>query len=177
MISLGDAFAKRHQEIAELQAKLQSLDATVAQVTWVEGTYDGAHGWHCGFATVWDNGTWHTWDAHGVGGANASSPSVVDAKCDAIGAAIAQGFVTIAQLHGAYDAGPVDKAWLTAQGFQADRDDYFINLNSGPALHVRLEFGIEAVIKVADSFVIHTEAHTRPAILELIRALGGASCH
>lgn len=74
------------------------IGEAAAKVRWVEGLYDGSHGWHCGFATVWDNGTWHTWDADGCGGQNDVAPTVAQAKEDATGAAIAQGFVKLSQL-------------------------------------------------------------------------------
>ena len=76
----------------------RAVNDAVAKVRWVEGFYDGSHGWSCGFATVWDNGTWHTWDADGCGGQNSMAPNVAQAKEDATGAAIAQGFVKLSQL-------------------------------------------------------------------------------
>ncbi len=36
------------------------------------------------FATVWPNGTWHTWDADGVGGENDSEPTVEAARAAAL---------------------------------------------------------------------------------------------
>lgn len=44
-------------------------------------------------ATVFDNGTWHTWDKRGNGGENASESTVTRAKIEAAAAAIAQGFI------------------------------------------------------------------------------------
>lgn len=44
-------------------------------------------------ATVWGNGVWHTWNRDGIGGENSSEASVKEAKVQAAGAAIMQGFV------------------------------------------------------------------------------------
>lgn len=44
-------------------------------------------------ATVWGNGTWHTWDADGVGGENSQELTVAQAKLEAAGSAIEQGFI------------------------------------------------------------------------------------
>lgn len=44
-------------------------------------------------ATVWDNGTWHTWDKDGVGGENDVEKTVALAKIEAAASAIAQGFI------------------------------------------------------------------------------------
>lgn len=44
-------------------------------------------------ATVWENGTWHTWDADGVGGENSSQDTVSNAKMEALLSAINQGFL------------------------------------------------------------------------------------
>ena len=41
-------------------------------------------------ATAWPSGTWHTWDAHGTGGENASAPTVRDAQRAAVEALIRQ---------------------------------------------------------------------------------------
>lgn len=38
------------------------------------------------YATVWTNGTWHTWDARGIGGENDSERSVLLAKEQAVAA-------------------------------------------------------------------------------------------
>ncbi len=52
------------------------------------------HGWtRRHVATVWSNGVWHTWDRCGIGGENASCPSVRDAKSMALASAVEQGFV------------------------------------------------------------------------------------
>jgi len=45
-------------------------------------------------ATVWTTGTWHTWDLHGVGGENASAPTVDQAMDEALAAVIRQEFDT-----------------------------------------------------------------------------------
>jgi hypothetical protein len=45
-----------------------------------------------GRASVWLNGTWHTWDAHGIGGENACEATVEDAKREAEAALIRQGW-------------------------------------------------------------------------------------
>jgi len=37
-------------------------------------------------ANVWPNGTWHTWDRNGIGGENGVSPSVAQARSDALDA-------------------------------------------------------------------------------------------
>lgn len=44
-------------------------------------------------ASVWLNGTWHTWNPHGVGGENSSEETVAKAKIEAAASAIAQGFI------------------------------------------------------------------------------------
>jgi hypothetical protein len=44
-------------------------------------------------ATVWTNGTWHTWDENGVGGENSNEKTVEEAKRQAGGSAILQGFI------------------------------------------------------------------------------------
>lgn len=44
-------------------------------------------------ATVWENGTWHTWDKNGVGGENSVEIDVRRAKIEASASAIEQGFV------------------------------------------------------------------------------------
>jgi hypothetical protein len=44
-------------------------------------------------ATVWDNGTWHTWDQSQVGGENSREESVEKAKIEAAASAIDQGFI------------------------------------------------------------------------------------
>ena len=44
-------------------------------------------------ATVWDNGTWHTWDRRGTGGENDVEATVARAKIEAAASAIAQGFI------------------------------------------------------------------------------------
>jgi len=44
-------------------------------------------------ATVYPNGTWFTWDKNGTGGENASGATVGEAKVDAAGCAIRQGFI------------------------------------------------------------------------------------
>lgn len=41
---------------------------------------------HMDLATVWPNGVWHTWDANGIGGENASEPTVELAKREALAA-------------------------------------------------------------------------------------------
>jgi hypothetical protein len=47
----------------------------------------------CHAATVWDNGVWHTWDERGGGGENSQEASIDEAKRQAGGSAILQGFV------------------------------------------------------------------------------------
>jgi hypothetical protein len=44
-------------------------------------------------ASVWTNGTWHTWNPYGVGGENSSEGTVFEAKIEAAASAIAQGFI------------------------------------------------------------------------------------
>lgn len=41
-------------------------------------------------ATVWRNGTWHTWDAHGTGGENSHESDVEAAKREAVAALVRQ---------------------------------------------------------------------------------------
>ena len=45
-----------------------------------------------GRVSVWNNGTWHTWDANGVGGENAREATVEDAKREAENAIVRQGW-------------------------------------------------------------------------------------
>lgn len=49
-------------------------------------------GTHRAVATVWENGTWHTWDQWGTGGENSSEGTVQRAKVEAAASAIEQGF-------------------------------------------------------------------------------------
>jgi protein gp37 len=44
---------------------------------------DGGHA-----ATVWPNGTWHTWDRNGVGGENDTEPTIEQAKAEALAAVL-----------------------------------------------------------------------------------------
>lgn len=44
-------------------------------------------------ATVYENGTWHTWDERGVGGENSREKTVEEAKVQALCSAVMQGFV------------------------------------------------------------------------------------
>ena len=48
----------------------------------------------CPAATVWNNGTWHTWDRDGVGGENSKEESVHKAKIESSASAIMQGFIS-----------------------------------------------------------------------------------
>jgi len=41
-------------------------------------------------ASVWSNGTWHTWDRQSTGGENASEPTVERAKREALAALVRQ---------------------------------------------------------------------------------------
>jgi hypothetical protein len=50
-------------------------------------------GRECGAATVYDNGTWHTWNYDGVGGENSCEETVERAKIEAAASAIQQGFI------------------------------------------------------------------------------------
>lgn len=43
-------------------------------------------------ATVWPNGTWHTWDDDGVGGENGCALTVTQAKQEAEESVVWQGF-------------------------------------------------------------------------------------
>ena len=44
-------------------------------------------------ATVWMNGTWHTWDRNGVGGENNKEKTIKRASVEAAASAIEQGFI------------------------------------------------------------------------------------
>ncbi len=44
-------------------------------------------------ATVWNNGTWHTWNKLGIGGENSKETSVSLAMKEAKLSAISQGFI------------------------------------------------------------------------------------
>ena len=44
-------------------------------------------------ATVWENGSWHTWDQDGVGGENSREDTVSESKIEAMLSAINQGFI------------------------------------------------------------------------------------
>ena len=61
---------------------------------------DGPQEWHLqttaigrNRATVWPNGTWHTWNCEGCGGENSSERSVEKAKRNAYYSAIDQGWL------------------------------------------------------------------------------------
>lgn len=43
-------------------------------------------------ATVWDNGTWHSWDTEGVGGENDVCKTVGDAMDQSLAAVVRQGW-------------------------------------------------------------------------------------
>lgn len=43
-------------------------------------------------ATVWDNGTWHSWDRNGVGGENDVEENVAEAKRQAFAAVAIAGY-------------------------------------------------------------------------------------
>jgi hypothetical protein len=64
----------------------------VADMHWHQpADYELAHKGK-GRASVWENGTWHTWDTRGVGGENGRESSVEDAICEAEAAVIRQGW-------------------------------------------------------------------------------------
>lgn len=44
-------------------------------------------------ATVWANGTWHTWNRNGSGGENSVEKTARAAKIEAAASAIEQGFI------------------------------------------------------------------------------------
>ncbi len=43
-------------------------------------------------ATVWSNGTWHSWDEDGVGGENDCCTTLIDAMDQAVAAVVRQGW-------------------------------------------------------------------------------------
>lgn len=59
---------------------------------WKRSVLDGSPCWRFKNATVWDNGTWHTWDNEGVGGENWEELTVEKAKIEAAISAAIQGF-------------------------------------------------------------------------------------
>lgn len=71
----------------------QTSDRLRARVLETHELFDG-QGRHR--ASVWMNSgkefTWHTYDAHGIGGENASSTSLNDAKRDCLAAIVVQGW-------------------------------------------------------------------------------------
>ena len=44
-------------------------------------------------ATVYRNGTWFTWDRNGTGGENSVNSNIEEAKIEAAGCAVRQGFI------------------------------------------------------------------------------------
>lgn len=64
-------------------------------VKWKRGTCEDAPCWKTPWATVWDNGVWHTWDGEGNGGENSSEPTVIEAMAEAMKAAHRQGFFAL----------------------------------------------------------------------------------
>lgn len=60
---------------------------------WRRSISEGSVCWKQSWATVWDNGTWHTWDENGVGGENSVEESVEAAKREAFESAMRQGFI------------------------------------------------------------------------------------
>ena len=78
--------------------KTQTRRIVKAPRPWKRGVWR-EHGtempcWSQRWATVWDNGTWHTWNRQGHGGENAREKNVETAKAQAYLAAIRQGFAT-----------------------------------------------------------------------------------
>jgi hypothetical protein len=65
----------------------------VAKGHWKRSEHDGHPCWATPWATVWDNGTWHTWDEDGVGGENSREASVEEARNEALLSAVSQGFI------------------------------------------------------------------------------------
>lgn len=51
-------------------------------------------------ATVWGNGTWHSWDRQGVGGENSQEDTVAEAKRQAFAAVALAGHHEIRIAHG-----------------------------------------------------------------------------
>lgn len=64
-------------------------------VRWKRSLSEGASCWKTQWATVWDNGVWHTWDKHGTGGENSREPTVINAMAEAMKAAHRQGFIAL----------------------------------------------------------------------------------
>lgn len=62
-------------------------------ITWTRKIQNNVLVWITPWATVWDNGTWHTWDEKGEGGANSIEHSITEAMQQATIAALRQGFI------------------------------------------------------------------------------------
>jgi hypothetical protein len=62
-------------------------------VDWRVGFREGEYADTAPWATVWSNGTWHTWDEDGVGGENGREKTPELAKAAAMSAAFRQGFL------------------------------------------------------------------------------------
>jgi len=74
---------------------------STALVRWELGTEDdGGFKWELlradgtSAATVWENGTWHTWDQGGTGGENSAQDTVSNAQMEAMLSVINQGFLS-----------------------------------------------------------------------------------
>jgi hypothetical protein len=69
------------------RAKWIKHDSLLGEI-WQLTRPDGTHA-----ATVWNEGTWHTWNHNGVGGENSKEATVEDAKIEAGLSAWQQGFI------------------------------------------------------------------------------------
>lgn len=65
------------------------------KIIWERVMSDGAPAWRTPWATVWDNGTWFTWDQDGVGGENSEEDTIHKAMYWATLCALRQGFIEL----------------------------------------------------------------------------------
>ena len=61
--------------------------------TWKAIKSQGYEEYRLPFATVFNNGAWHTWDENGDGGENSKENTIKEAKVEAIASAFHQGFI------------------------------------------------------------------------------------
>lgn len=73
-------------------ANMDPITGNVTEWRLIVGKLMGRRKQRC-VATVWANGTWHTWDHRGVGGENSKEETAERAKIEAAASAIAQSFV------------------------------------------------------------------------------------
>lgn len=83
--------------ITEKEPSAQSPAAMTGSLVWWETAGDDwnlrVRGRESSPATVYETGTWHTWDRDGNGGENSSEKTIALAKKEATYSALRQGFI------------------------------------------------------------------------------------